>query len=78
MFMDILLNALRYKPAFLGETYGDCCTFVFNEETDVQNLFVSQFSVDFEGTRTLWNSETFAAPQFIGFLPHTGFDNDRK
>jgi len=55
IFVDILLNALHYKPVFLGETCSDCYTFIFNEETAVQNLFVSQFAVDFERTRTLQN-----------------------
>jgi hypothetical protein len=51
--MDILLNALHYKPVFLGETCSDCYTFIFKEKTDVQNLFVRQFAIDFEGTQTL-------------------------
>jgi hypothetical protein len=77
--MDILLNTLHYKPLFLEETYSDCYIFMFNEETDVQNLFVNQFAVDFEGTRnTVKQTSTFAASHFIRFLLHTRSDNNKK
>jgi len=44
-------HSFEHTPTvFLGETCSDCYTFIFSKETDVQNLFASQFAVDFEGT----------------------------
>ena len=38
-----------------------------------------QYAFDFEGTQnTVKQTSALAAPHFIGFPPHMGFDNNKK